>query len=420
MDKLVIEGGTRLKGRVKISGAKNGCLAIMPACLLAPGVYNLSNTPNLTDVWSMSRLLNAMGAHSELNGDNLFLDTRDVNSWEAPYEFVKTMRASFYVLGPLLARFGKARVSLPGGCAWGPRPVDLHIKGLQKLGAEIEIENGYIVADATNLTGGRFNFDISSVGATGNVLMAAVKAKGTTMLTNAAIEPEITALARFLVKMGAKIDGIGTTQLEIEGVDELKAVDEDIVPDRIEAATFMIAAAMTKGDVELTNVNPYHLAAVIGRMEETGAIIDVIGNTIRVTMNEDIQPVDITTSVYPGIPTDVQAQWTAYMLAAQGTSKVVDNIYTDRFKHIPELQRLGADISVSDNTAIIKGGKKLSGAQVMSSDLRASASLILAGLIAEGRTEVLRVYHLDRGYENIEQKLSALGANIKREKANLV
>lgn len=420
MDKLVIEGGTRLKGRVKISGAKNGCLAIMPACLLAPGVYNLSNTPNLTDVWSMSRLLNAMGAHSELNGDNLFLDTRDVNSWEAPYEFVKTMRASFYVLGPLLARFGKAKVSLPGGCAWGPRPVDLHIKGLQKLGAEIEIENGYIVADATNLTGGKFNFDISSVGATGNVLMAAVKAKGTTMLTNAAIEPEITALARFLVKMGAKIDGIGTTQLEIEGVDELKAVDEDIVPDRIEAATFMIAAAMTKGDVELTNVNPYHLAAVIGRMEETGAVLEVNGNTIRVTMNEEIQPVDITTSVYPGIPTDLQAQWTAYMLAAQGTSKVVDNIYTDRFKHIPELQRLGADISVSDNTAIVKGGKKLSGAQVMSSDLRASASLILAGLVAEGRTEVLRVYHLDRGYENIEQKLSALGANIKREKANLV
>ncbi len=420
MDKLVIEGGTRLKGRVKVSGAKNGCLAIMPACLLAPGVYNLSNTPNLTDVWSMSRLLNAMGAHSELNGDNLFLDTREVNSWEAPYEFVKTMRASFYVLGPLLARFGKAKVSLPGGCAWGPRPVDLHIKGLQKLGADIEIENGYIIADATNLTGGRFNFDISSVGATGNVLMAAVKAKGTTMLTNAAIEPEITALARFLVKMGAKIDGIGTTQLEIEGVDELRAVDEEIVPDRIEAATFMVAAAMTKGDVELTNVNPYHLAAVIGRMEETGAIIDVNGNTIRVTMNEDIQPIDITTSVYPGIPTDVQAQWTAYMLAAQGTSKVVDNIYTDRFKHIPELQRLGADISVSDNTAIIKGGKKLSGAQVMSSDLRASASLILAGLIAEGRTEVLRVYHLDRGYENIEQKLSALCANIKREKANLV
>lgn len=420
MDKLVIEGGTRLKGRVQISGAKNGCLAIMPACLLAPGVYNLSNTPNLTDVWSMSRLLNAMGAHSELNGSNLFLDTRDVNSWEAPYEFVKTMRASFYVLGPLLARFGKAKVSLPGGCAWGPRPVDLHIKGLQKLGAEIDIENGYIIADGSNLVGGRFNFDISSVGATGNVLMAAVKAKGSSVLTNAAIEPEITALARFLVKMGAKIEGIGTTQLEIEGVDELKAVDEEIVPDRIEAATFMIAAAMTKGDVELTNVNPYHIAAVIGRMEETGAVIDVNGNTVRVTMNEDIQPVDITTSVYPGIPTDVQAQWTAYMLAATGTSKVVDNIYTDRFKHIPELQRLGADISVSDNTAIVKGGKSLSGAQVMSSDLRASASLILAGLIAEGRTEVLRVYHLDRGYENIEQKLTALGANIKREKANLV
>ncbi|TNE32526.1 UDP-N-acetylglucosamine 1-carboxyvinyltransferase [bacterium] len=420
MDKLVIEGGARLKGRVNISGAKNGCLAIMPACLLTPGVFNLSNTPNLTDVWSMSRLLNSMGAHSELNGNTLFLDTREVNSWEAPYEFVKTMRASFYVLGPLLARFGKAKVSLPGGCAWGPRPVDLHLKGLQKLGVTIEIENGYIEADATNLVGGRFNFDISSVGATGNVLMAAVKAKGSTLLTNAAIEPEITALARFLVKMGAKIDGIGTTQLEIEGVDDLKAVDEEIVPDRIEAATFMIAAAMTKGDVELTNVNPYHIAAVIGRMEETGATIDVNANTVRVTMDEEIKPVDITTSVYPGIPTDIQAQWTAYMLAANGTSKVVDTIYTDRFKHIPELQRLGADISIADNTAIIKGGKQLSGATVMSSDLRASASLILSGLIAEGRTEVLRVYHLDRGYEKIEQKLLALGANIKREKADLV
>jgi UDP-N-acetylglucosamine 1-carboxyvinyltransferase len=361
-----------------------------------------------------------MGAHSELNGDTLFLDTRDVNSYEAPYEFVKKMRASFYVLGPLLARFGKAKVSLPGGCAWGPRPVDLHLKGMEKLGAKIEIENGYIVADATNLTGGRFNFDISSVGATGNVLMAAVKAKGSTLLTNAAIEPEITALARFLVKMGAKIDGIGTTQLEIEGVDELKAVDEEIVPDRIEAATFMIAAAMTKGDVELTNVNPYHIAAVIGRMEETGAEIDVNGNSIRVTMEGDITPVDITTSVYPGIPTDVQAQWTAYMMVANGTSKIVDNIYTDRFKHVPELQRLGADISVTDNMAIVRGGKKLTGAQVMSSDLRASASLILGGLVAEGRTEVLRVYHLDRGYESIEQKLTDLGANIKREKAELV
>lgn len=420
MDKLVIEGGVKLKGRVNISGAKNGCLAIMPACLLTQGVFNLSNTPNLTDVWSMSRLLNAMGAHSELNGDTLFLDTREVNSWEAPYEFVKTMRASFYVLGPLLARFGKARVSLPGGCAWGPRPVDLHLKGLQKLGVKIDIEGGYIEANASNLTGGKFNFDISSVGATGNVLMAAVKAKGSTLLTNAAIEPEITALARFLVKMGAKINGIGTTQLEIEGVDELRAVDEEIVPDRIEAATFMIAAAMTKGDIELTNVNPYHIAAIIGRMEESGAEIEVNSDTIRVTMNEDIQAVDITTSVYPGIPTDIQAQWTAYMLAAQGTSKVVDTIYTDRFKHVPELQRLGADISIADNTAIIKGGKQLSGATVMSSDLRASASLILAGLIADGKTEVLRVYHLDRGYEKIEQKLSSLGANIKREKAELI
>ena len=420
MDKFVIEGGHRLCGRIKISGAKNASLALMPATILAPGTYNFSNTPNLRDVWTMSRLLDSMGIFCELNGNDLFMDSGFIKSFEAPYEHVKKMRASFYVLGPLIARYGQAKVSLPGGCAWGPRPIDLHLKGLEKLGAKIDMESGYIFAKADKLKGTKFHFDISSVGATGNVLMASVLAKGTTLLTNAAIEPEITALARMLVRMGAKIDGIGTTQLEIEGVDELHTVDEEVISDRIEAATFLIAAAMTGGKVELENTNPYHLSAVLAKLEEAGCSTDVTGNSILIEGNGEIHPVDITTSVYPGMPTDVQAQWIALMLKANGVSKTTDTIYTDRFKHVPELQRLGADIEMADNTAIVRGGKKLSGATVMSSDLRASASLILAALITEGITEVLRVYHIDRGYEEIEKKLMALGASINRVKTELI
>lgn len=419
MDKLVIEGGHRLHGRLKIAGAKNGSLALMPAALLASGTFHLTNTPNLKDVWTMSRLLGSLGAFCELNGNDLFIDTRNVNSFEAPYEHVKKMRASFYVLGPLLARFGKAKVSLPGGCAWGPRPVDLHLKGLEKLGAKITIEQGYILAEAEQLKGARFHFDISSVGATGNVLMAATRAKGTTVLTNAAMEPEITALARFLVKMGAKIDGIGTSELTIEGVDELKACDEETIPDRIEAATYLIAVAMTGGKLELENVNPYHLSNVIEKLEESGCAIDVNSDKIFLEMEGFPKPVNVTTQVYPGFPTDVQAQWTAYMLRAGGVSNLTDTIYHDRFKHIPELHRLGADITVKDNLAIVRGGKQLSGATVMSSDLRASASLVLAGLVAEGQTEVLRIYHLDRGYEEMEKKLLSLGANIRRTKSEV-
>ncbi len=420
MDKLVIQGQRRLCGRLKVSGAKNGSLALMPAALLAPGTYHLTNTPNLRDVWTMSRLLGSLGAFCELNGNDLFIDTNNINSFEAPYEHVKKMRASFYVLGPLLARYGQARVSLPGGCAWGPRPVDLHLKGLEKLGAEISLENGYVNAKTDRLKGAKFHFDISSVGATGNVLMAAVLAKGNTLLSNAAMEPEITALARMLVKMGAKIDGIGTSMLEIEGVDNLKPVDEETIPDRIEAATFLIAAAMTKGKIELENVNPYHLSSVIAKMEEAGCKIDVNNNSILLEMEDDPNPVDFITAIYPGLPTDLQAQWTSFMLCAKGSSKITDNIYTDRFKHVPELVRLGADIEIIDNSAVINGGKKLSGAIVMSSDLRASASLILSALVAEGSTEVLRVYHLDRGYENIEKKLESLGASIKRVRTELI
>ncbi len=420
MDKLIIEGGHRLSGRIKISGAKNGSLALMPAALLAPGIYHLKNTPNLRDVWTMSRLLGSLGAFAELNDDELFLDTSNINSVEAPYEHVKKMRASFYVLGPLLARYGEARVSLPGGCAWGPRPVDLHLKGLEKLGAEVSLEKGYVIAKAKKLKGAKFHFDVSSVGATGNVLMAATLASGTTVLSNSATEPEITALARMLVKMGAKIEGIGTTELTIEGVDELRPVDEVTIPDRIEAATYLMAAAMTGGNIELENVNPYHLSAVIAKLEESGCEIDVNSDTIRIESGKEITPVDITTSVYPGIPTDIQAQWTAYMLMAKGNSRITDTVYFDRFKHVPELVRLGADIEVLDNTAIVKGGKGLEGATVMSSDLRASASLILAALAAEGSTEVLRVYHLDRGYEKLEEKLNSVGAKIKRVKTDLV
>ncbi len=421
MDKLVIQGGNKLCGRIKVSGAKNGSLALMPATILSPGTYHLTNTPNLRDVWTMSRLMTALGAFCELNGNDLFIDTRELNSTEAPYEHVKNMRASFYVLGPLLARFGEARVSLPGGCAWGPRPVDLHIKGMERLGADVKLENGYVVAKAKQLTGTKIHLDISSVGATGNILMAATLAKGTTLISNAATEPEITALARMLVKMGAKIDGIGTAILEIEGVTNLKPVDEITIPDRIEAATYLIATAATGGKIDLENVNPYHLTSVIAKLEECGCEVDVNSDSIFLKAAEKILPTDITTAVYPGIPTDIQPQWTALMAAAsEGSSKVIDVVYTDRFKHIPELMRLGADIDVIDNSAFIKAGKKLTGATVMASDLRAGAALVVAALAAEGTSEILRVYHIDRGYESIENKLTALGANIKRVKTELI
>ncbi|MBE2188184.1 MAG: UDP-N-acetylglucosamine 1-carboxyvinyltransferase [Candidatus Kapabacteria bacterium] len=421
MDKFVIEGGKKLKGSVKIAGAKNGALALIPATLLAPGIYNISNTPDLKDVWTMTRLMGALGVFCELNNSELFIDAREITQLVAPYEHVKKMRASFYVLGPLVARYGEAKVSLPGGCAWGPRPVDLHIKGIEKLGAEITLDQGYVIAKSKGrLQGCKFHFDISSVGATGNVLMAATLAKGTSVLTNCAIEPEITALAKMLTKMGAKIDGIGTTELIIEGVDELQPVNEETIPDRIEAATYLIAAAMTMGEIQLENVNPYHLTSVISKLEETGCEIDINSNKIFLRADAPPKPVDLVTEVYPGIPTDIQAQWTAYMLTAEGTSKVTDNIYQDRFKHVPELIRLGAKIDIVDNAAIITGGEKLSGATVMSSDLRGSASLILAALVSKGTTEVLRIYHLDRGYDNIEQKLKKLGAVIERHQTELV
>ncbi|MBI1807565.1 MAG: UDP-N-acetylglucosamine 1-carboxyvinyltransferase, partial [Ignavibacteria bacterium] len=327
---------------------------------------------------------------------------------------VKKMRASIYVLGPLIARYGYAKVSLPGGCAWGPRPVNLHIEGIKKLGAKVEIERGYIVARARRLKAAKIAFDVSSVGATGNTMMAAVLAKGTSVIANAAMEPEIVALAQFLMKMGARIDGVGTTRLEIEGVDALHPVDETMIPDRIEAGTFLVAAAITGGTVKVECCKPSHLTAIVTKLEEAGASLEVGDHWIKIKAPRMLKPVDATTAVYPGFPTDMQAQWLALMSIARGSSTVTDSIYFDRFKHVPELIRLGADIELNHNKAIVKGVKKLTGAKVMSTDLRASASLVLAGLVAEGVTEVLRVYHLDRGYEHIEKKLQALGAKIRR------
>jgi UDP-N-acetylglucosamine 1-carboxyvinyltransferase len=414
MDKFVITGGKRLHGTVRISGAKNSTLALMPAALLSSGVFHLGNTPVLRDVNTMAALLRTMGMGVELNNHVLTLDTTGVDRYEAPYEHVKKMRASIYVLGPLLARYGRAKVSLPGGCAWGPRPVNLHIEAIRKLGAEVELKEGYILAKAGRLNGARIHFDISSVGATGNTLMAAVLARGTTVIENAAIEPEITQLAEFLIAMGAHINGAGTNRLEIEGVDALHAADIETIPDRIEAGTFLVAGALGRGTVTLTGVQPAHLVAVMAKLEDAGAHLTIGPDTVTLAAPQELRPVDVTARIYPGFPTDMQAQWTALMAVANGTSVVTDSIYFDRFKHIPEMIRLGADIEVKDNAAIIRGTRHLTGAKVMSTDLRASASLILAGLVAEGVTEVLRVYHLDRGYEGIEKKIRALGADIER------
>ena len=417
MDKFVITGGRNLSGTVQVSGAKNASLALMPATLLAPGTYTLQNTPTLRDVTTMSRLLESMGVGIVHADHTLTVDSSHVTRFEAPYEHVKKMRASIYVLGPLVARYGAAHVSLPGGCAWGPRPVNLHIEGLRKLGVEIKLDAGYILAKATRLRGARIVFDVSSVGATGNVMMAAVLAKGTTVIDNAAMEPEISALAEFLVRMGARINGIGSNHLEIEGVDELHPADCTTIPDRIEAGTFLVAAAIAgkKGSkVRVERCNPGHMSAVTTKLEDAGATLTIGEDFIELEPSGEIRPVNVTTSIYSGFPTDMQAQWIALMSLAGGTSIVTDTIYFDRFMHVPELIRLGANITVKENIATVVGVEKLKGAKVMSTDLRASASLILAGLIAEGTTDVLRVYHLDRGYERIEKKLSGLGADIQR------
>lgn len=415
MDKFVIRGGKKLVGEVEISGAKNASLALMPAALLAPGKSVFLNTPELNDVYTMIKLLNYLGVESSFENHKLELNTSGVNNYDAPYEHVKKMRASVYVLGPLLSRYGEAKVSLPGGCAWGPRPINLHIEGLKRMGAEITLEEGYILAKANRLKGAKINFDIPSVGATGNILMASVLAKGTTIINNAAMEPEITNLAEYLVSMGARISGINTASLEIEGVDELAPAEVQTIPDRIEAGTVLTAAALTRGKVKLLNVKSCHLNSVLIKLEDSGCNVNNINGIVELDASQNnIIATDVVTSPFPGFPTDMQAQWTAYMALAKGVSSVTDSIYLDRFKHVPELQRLGADISVNENRAVVKGVNKLKGAKVMSTDLRASACLVLAGLAAEGITEVLRVYHLDRGYQKIEEKLKAIGADIER------
>jgi len=415
LDKFVIKGGHKLSGRVKVSGAKNAALAIMPATLLTNGKNEIFNVPEVNDIFTMIKLLRELGVESNYLDQKLTLDTANITSKHAPYEHVKKMRASVYVLGPLLTKYGFAKVSMPGGCAWGPRPINLHLEAMKKFGAEIELEGGDIIAKASRLNGAHINFDISSVGATGNALMAAVLAKGSTLLQNAAKEPEITNLCEFLVQMGARIDGIGTSKLEIEGVDELASTNTEIIGDRIEAGTLMIAGAITKSEIELEYKNAENVDSIISKLQDSGAKVLVNKDLIKIdSSNIEINSVDVTTAVYPGFPTDMQAQWIAYMTIAKETSTVTDTIYLDRFNHVPELNRLGASIEIVNNSAIVKSVDQLRGAKVMSTDLRASASLVLAGLAAEGTTEVLRIYHLDRGYQKIEEKLSILGANITR------
>ncbi len=414
MDKIIINGGKPLEGSVKISGAKNAVLPIMAAALMGNGISTITRVPDLRDTRTMIRLMEIIGAKVSFHEGTLTIDGSSVNNPEAPYDLVKTMRASFYVLGPLIARFGEVKVSLPGGCAWGPRPVDYHLKGLEELGAKVTLDSGYILAESKKLQGKTIRFEYPSVGATGNIAMAAVTANGTTIIENAAREPEIEQLCLFLNKMGADITGVGTDELIIKGVSHLEPADIEVIPDRVEAGTFLMAGAAL-GEVTIQKIEPNHLQTVLLKLEETGAQVNVQNDEVTVTRPDKILPVDMTTAVFPGFPTDLQAQWIALMMVADGSSVVTDTVYHDRFSHVPELNRLGANIHVENNVAIIRGVDHLVGAPVMSTDIRASASLINGGLMAHGKTEVSRIYHIDRGYERIEEKFRSLGADISRK-----
>ena len=417
MDRIVIRGGKRLRGEVRISGAKNAALPILASALLARGTSTFKNVPLLNDVATMRRLLVDMGAVVEsaaAGSHTVRLICDGVDKPDAPYELVKTMRASVLVLGPLVARFGRARVSLPGGCAIGARPIDQHLRGLEAMGAKVSLEHGCVVARAKRLRGATIVCDIPTVTGTENLMMAAALAKGRTTIENAAREPEVEELGRVINKMGGRVEGAGTSMITVEGVEELEAVEHAIVPDRIEAGTFMVAAALTRGDVLLRNVIPEHLDAVIAKLRSAGAEVLPEGDGLRVRGRAEIVPVDITTQPFPGFPTDMQAQFMILAARARGQSVITETIFENRYMHVQELARMGADIHVDGRTAVIRGRSKLSGAKVMATDLRASASLILAGLVAEGETEVQRVYHLDRGYEKIEEKLRPLGAEIRR------
>lgn len=419
MDKLIIEGGAKLKGEVRISGAKNAALPILCAGLLAETPLVLTSVPALKDVASTVKLLDTMGVKVTQDADKVTLDASEVASFEATYEMVKTMRASILVLGPLLARFGSARVSLPGGCAIGSRPVDLHIKGLQAMGAAIHITHGYIQASSLHLPnrrlqGARYYMDMVTVTGTENLMMAAALAEGTTVLENAAKEPEVVDLAECLNKMGANISGAGTDVITIVGVEKLKGATHNIVCDRIEAGTYMVAAAMTGGRVTLLNARADLLDAVIEKLRESGVTVTHDDHTITVESNGRLKAVNIRTAPHPAFPTDMQAQFMALNSVAEGVAKVTETIFENRFMHVQEMQRLGADISVDGNTALVKGVEFLDGATVMATDLRASASLVLSGLVARGETVIERIYHLDRGYEYLEEKLTQLGAKVRR------
>ena len=413
MDKIVIQGGKPLFGDVQISGAKNAALPILASALLTSGENTFHNIPDLVDIKTIKKLLKSMGVQIDGN-ETCKVSAEKITSCDASYDLVKTMRASVLVLGPLVARMGVARVSLPGGCAIGARPVNLHIKALQDMGAHVELNNGYIEAKAKKLKGADIYFDIQTVTGTENVMMAATLAEGTTVLNNAAREPEIVNLANVLKGMGAKISGAGTDTIIIEGVTSLKPTEAEIIPDRIEAGTFMIAAGMTRGEINVIGCNPHHLEALINKLRDTGMKISPIKGGLKVSSGEKINSVDVKTLPYPGFPTDLQAQMMAYMSIGSGLSVISETVFENRFMHVSELLRMGADIVIQGGNAIVRGVPMLHGAQTMATDLRASASLILAALAAEGKTEISRVYHIDRGYQAIEKKFSALGADIKR------
>ena len=414
MEKLKVTGGCRLCGEVKASGAKNAALPILAASLLTADDLVLHNVPHLSDIRTMGKLLGGLGMSVEREAETVTLNAKELKTLTAPYELVKTMRASIVTLGPMLARFGEARVSLPGGCAIGARPVDQHIKGLQMLGADVEIDHGYVVAKAKRLKGAHIVTDMVTVTGTENLLMAATLAEGTTIIENAAREPEVVDLAECLIAMGAKIRGAGTSVIEIEGVDCLHGAEHSVLPDRIETGSFLVAALMTRGDVTVTHAAPHTLDIVLDKLREAGANIRLGEDWIRVSIDERPRAVSVRTVPHPGFPTDMQAQFMALDTIAQGTGRITETIFENRFMHVPELQRLGANITVEGHTAVVTGVESLSGANVMATDLRASASLVIAGLVASGETIVDRIYHLDRGYDHMEVKLAALGAQIER------
>jgi len=416
LDKLVIRGGKRLKGVVEISGAKNAALPIMAASLLSTGYSNVLNVPGLKDIMTMGRLLANLGAGFHYDKSKVTISTEKIRIFEAPYDLVRTMRASILVLGPLLAKYGRAKVSLPGGCAIGARPINLHLMGLEKMGAEIKLASGYVVAKAKRLKGASIYFDMPTVTGTENLMMAASLAKGSTLIENAAKEPEIIDLANALISMGARIKGAGHSVIEIEGVDELSPMNYTVIPDRIEAGTFMTIAGITCGDITLKGCRLDHLDATIMKLKETGLAFEDVPDGIRVIGKSRPKSTNIKTMPYPGFPTDMQAQFMALMCISDGTSVIKENIFENRFMHVAEIRRMGADITVEGGTATIKGVEKLRGAPLMATDLRASASLIVAALAAKGETEVHRIYHLDRGYEKMEEKLAKLGADVRRVK----